>query len=135
MMGLEIKVNGLDKTAYSAVQYKDGVAHNLEGIHITLPDGINVPQLTVPDSDPLKTAYSTGRARADRKAKARIATATANNTTDTKAENILRDSKTRGKPPPTYIYLGVPLPPGWLYGMEPAREKMRRKAIQAMQQA
>ena len=43
MMGIEIKVKGLDKTAYSAVQYKDGVAHNPEGIHITLPDGINVP--------------------------------------------------------------------------------------------
>ena len=86
MMGLKIKVKGLDKTDYSAVQYKGGIAHNLEGIHSTLPDGINVPQLTVPvpDSDPLKAAYSTGRARADRKAKARVATATANNTTDTK---------------------------------------------------
>ena len=96
MMGLEIKVKGLDKTTYSAVQYKDGVAHNLEGTHIILPDGTNVPQLTVPDRDPLKAAYSTERARADRKAKARVATAVANSTTDTKAIGISNTALSAG---------------------------------------
>ena len=135
-MGLEIKVKGLDKTAYSDAKYIDGVAHNLEGTHIILPDGTNVPQLTVPDRDPLKAAYSTERARANRKIKTCVAFATTNNTTDTKAENILLDSKTRGKPPPTTFHIPRCSPAaGVAVGIEPAREKVSRKAIQAIKLA
>lgn len=124
MIGLEIKVKRFDKTAYSAVRYIDGKAHNLEGIQITLPDGTIIPQLTLPESDPLQANYSTTRNHNARKARDRVKIAKKNNTTDANADEILRGYAARGKPAPTtYIYLGVPLPPAWKNGMGPARKK------------
>ena len=125
MVGLQIKVKGTEKTAYSAVQYVSGIVHNLEGVDITLPDGTVIPQLLVPDTMPQQATYSTKQARATRKAKDLVAAAKATNTTAPTPERIVQEAINRDKlPASTYIYLGIPIPPGWLNNMAPAREKI-----------
>ena len=59
MVGLQIKVKGAEKTAYSAVRYVSGIAHNLEGVDKTLLDGTVIPQLLVPDTMHQQATYST----------------------------------------------------------------------------